>query len=252
MSNPAQDLRKRCFAPVVDDRTTLLILGSLPGERSLELQQYYGNRQNRFWHLMSDVIGVDLVPLDYEARLDTLLRYGVGLWDVVAEAHRPGSLDSSIRNRNDNDLLALLANFPGIRTLAFNGGTAARLGRKVLGDQASSYRIVLLPSSSPAYTLSYAEKSLQWRALTSALCDDHEIGGNMENQFELLAAQALELMPQEREALVQLLIASLETEASVDDALAAEVERRIAGIENGTSQLIPMAEALALVRAELK
>ena len=238
MSNPAQDLRKRCFAPVVDDRTTLLILGSLPGERSLALQQYYGNRQNRFWHLMAEVIGVDLVPLDYEARLETLLRHGVGLWDVVAEAHRPGSLDSSIRNRNDNDLLALLANFPDIRTLAFNGGTAARLGLKILGDQASSYRIVLLPSSSPAYTLSYAEKSLQWRALTIALCDD---------QFELLAAQALELMPQEREAFVQLLIASLETEASVDDALAAEVERRIAEIENGTTQLIPMGEALALV-----
>ena len=74
----------------------------------------------------------------------------------------------------------------------------------------------------------------------------------MENQFELLAAQALELMPQEREAFVQLLIASLETEASVDDALAAEVERRIAEIENGTSQLIPMAEALPLVRAQLE
>jgi G:T/U-mismatch repair DNA glycosylase len=41
--------RKRCFDPVVDDRTRLLILGSLPGEQSLVLQEYYGNRQKNFW-----------------------------------------------------------------------------------------------------------------------------------------------------------------------------------------------------------
>lgn len=169
MSNHAQDLRKRCFAPVVDERTTLLILGSLPGEKSLQLQQYYGNRQNRFWHLMSEVLGVDLVSRDYEARLETLLRHGVGLWDVVAEAHRPGSLDSSIRNRDDNDLLALLANFPAIRTLAFNGGTAASLGTKVLGEHAARFRLIRLPSSSPAYTRPYAEKAKSWLVLGDAL-----------------------------------------------------------------------------------
>src|SRR5471030_647532 len=87
-------LRKRCFDPVVDDRTRLLVLGSLPGEQSLAVQQYYGNRQNRFWLLMSEVTGVDLVRLDYTSRLNALLEQRVGLWDVVAEAHRAGSLDS--------------------------------------------------------------------------------------------------------------------------------------------------------------
>ncbi|MDC8758573.1 DNA-deoxyinosine glycosylase [Janthinobacterium fluminis] len=161
--------RKRCFAPVVDARTRLLVLGSLPGEKSLALQEYYGNRQNRFWFLMSEVTGVELVPLDYPARLQTLLEHGVGLWDVVAEAHRPGSLDSRIRDRDDNDLLALLARFPNVMAIAFNGGTAARLGLKVLGEHASNYQIVPLPSSSPAYTLSPAEKLLQWRVLARIL-----------------------------------------------------------------------------------
>ncbi|MES2070553.1 MAG: DNA-deoxyinosine glycosylase [Pseudomonadota bacterium] len=164
-----QNLRKRCFDPVVDDSTRLLLLGSLPGEKSLALQQYYGNRQNRFWMLMSEVIGAELVSLDYAARLQALLQHGVGLWDVVAEAHRPGSLDSNIRNRDDNDLLGLLAHFPNIGAIAFNGGTAKRLGMKVLGERASRYHIVELPSSSPAYTLSYAEKSQLWLALRQHL-----------------------------------------------------------------------------------
>ena len=160
-----QSARKRCFDPVVDDQTRLLLLGSLPGEKSLALQEYYGNRQNRFWLLMSEVTGTDLVRLDYASRLQTLLKQRVGLWDVVAEAHRPGSLDSRIRNRDDNDLLGLLARLPHLTTIAFNGGTAAKIGLKVLGEKASNYRIVQLPSSSPAYTLSYAEKLAEWRKL---------------------------------------------------------------------------------------
>lgn len=165
MTSSEQNLRKRCFAPVVDNRTRLLVLGSLPGDKSLALQEYYGNKQNRFWHLMSAVIGMDLVALDYPARLQTLLDHGVGLWDVVAEAHRHGSLDSRIRERDDNDLRALLARFPNIKAVAFNGGTAAKLGLKVLGAHAAHYQVFELPSSSPAYTLSYADKLRQWQVL---------------------------------------------------------------------------------------
>jgi len=161
--------RKRCFAPVVDERTRVLILGSLPGDASLAVQEYYGNRQNKFWELLGAVIGADLRAMAYDTRLATLLAHGIGLWDVVAQAHRSGSLDSSIRARDDNDLLGLLARYPHIRALAFNGGTAARLGIKVLGGQASNYQIVDLPSSSPAYTLSYAEKAMRWQALLPIL-----------------------------------------------------------------------------------
>ncbi len=162
---PEQPVRKRCFDPVVDAQTRLLVLGSLPGEKSLALQEYYGNRQNRFWLLMSEVTGVDLVRLDYTSRLKALLEQHVGLWDVVAEAHRAGSLDSRIRDRNDNDLIALLSSLPNLTTIAFNGGTASRLGLKVLGLHATRYRVLQLPSSSPAYTLPYAEKLRSWQVL---------------------------------------------------------------------------------------
>lgn len=157
--------RKRCFDPVVDAQTRLLVLGSLPGEKSLVAQQYYGNPHNRFWALMSAVTGHDLVALDYPMRLAALLKLGVGLWDVVAEAHRPGSLDSAIRDRNDNDLSGLIATMPALTTIAFNGATAGKLGLKLIGEPAARFRIVQLPSSSPAYTLSYAEKLRHWEAL---------------------------------------------------------------------------------------
>jgi hypoxanthine-DNA glycosylase len=158
--------RKRSFAPVVNVQVRLLILGSLPGEVSLAHSQYYANPQNRFWHLMSDVVGMNLPALDYASRLEALLAKRIGLWDVVAEAHREGSLDSRIRNHANNDLVSLAASLPELAAIAFNGGTAARIGLKALGEHAARYSIIKLPSSSPAYTLPYAEKLQAWRVLT--------------------------------------------------------------------------------------
>lgn len=159
------DTRKRCFDPVVDANTRLLILGSLPGEKSLAHSQYYAHPQNKFWLLLGAVLGIDLKSLPYEDRLAALLAHGVGLWDVVAQAQRSGSLDSNIRERDDNDLVQLAVSLPRLDTIAFNGGTAAKLGLKVLGEQAQRYRIVSLPSSSPAYTLAYEAKLQQWKTL---------------------------------------------------------------------------------------
>jgi hypoxanthine-DNA glycosylase len=156
---------KRCFAPVVDRDVRLLILGSLPGEMSLAHSQYYAHPQNRFWRLMSDVAGIDLVSLDYPSRLQALLGKGIGLWDVVAEARRRGSLDSNIRDHAHNDLVALAQSLPRLEAIAFNGGTAARIGAKVLKDHADRYRLINLPSSSPAYTLPYPEKLDIWKTL---------------------------------------------------------------------------------------
>ncbi|WP_420997040.1 DNA-deoxyinosine glycosylase [Cupriavidus sp. 30B13] len=160
---------KRCFPPVVDADTRVLILGSLPGEVSLAQSQYYAHRQNRFWHLTGEVIGEDLAGMDYPARLRTLLAHRVGLWDVVAEARRDGSLDSNIRDHAGNDLPGLIASLPGLAAIAFNGGTAARIGMKALGAMGDRHQIVRLPSSSPAYTLPYAEKLSAWQALRAWL-----------------------------------------------------------------------------------
>ncbi len=173
-------VRKRSFAPIVDQRTRLLILGSLPGEQSLARQQYYGHPQNRFWQLMSEVVGIDLVPMDYSLRLRGLLQCGVGLWDVVGEANRAGSLDSAIRDHDSNDLAGLLERFPSIAAIAFNGGTAYRLGLQTLGPLKAKYRLINLPSSSPAYTLAYEHKLRRWMVLREPLCELPDVDNTRE------------------------------------------------------------------------
>ncbi|WP_153102224.1 DNA-deoxyinosine glycosylase [Paraburkholderia hayleyella] len=161
---------KRCFSPVVDSNTKVLVLGSLPGEVSLAHNQYYAHRQNRFWHLVGEVIGENLSGMEYTERLRTLLQYRIGLWDVVAEARRAGSLDSNLRDLASNDLSALVATLPHLVAIAFNGNTAAKIGERALGARISQYRILKLPSSSPAYAaLPYAAKLAAWRALHDCL-----------------------------------------------------------------------------------
>ena len=74
----------------------------------------------------------------------------------------------------------------------------------------------------------------------------------METELEKLEAEALKLTADERAALAQRLLASLEEDAEIDEAWAVEVDRRIAEIESGAVPLIPIADALAQVCAALK
>lgn len=150
-------------------RTRVLILGSLPGERSLAERRYYAHPQNQFWRLVGAAIGRDLAGLPYDERLTTLLGAGVGVWDVVAEARREGSTDAAIRDAATNDLAALADRLPELRAVAFNGGTAAAIGRPLLADRG----LVLLafPSSSPLHTVGIAAKQPRWGELAAWLGD---------------------------------------------------------------------------------
>lgn len=158
------DVLKRSFAPVVDQGTRLLLLGSLPGDVSLARQRYYGHPRNQFWRLVGAVIEVDLEPMAYQERLEALLRRGIGLWDVVQSAERQGSLDGAIRGHRANALAELAASLAGLRAIGFNGGISARIGTKALGAQ-PGLDLVPLPSSSPAYTLSFDKKREAWMQL---------------------------------------------------------------------------------------
>lgn len=159
---------KASFDAVVDVRTRILILGSLPGERSLAERQYYSHPSNRFWELVGMVIDRDLRALAYPARLTMLLGAGVGLWDTVATARRKGSLDAAIRDASPNDLAALVAHLPDLRAVAFNGGTSARIGRAQLSGDAIA--LIDLPSSSAAHAgMTFAAKQARWLELQTSL-----------------------------------------------------------------------------------
>lgn len=162
-------MRKASFPPVVRADTKLLLLGSLPGEASLRADRYYAHPQNQFWKLAGAVAGVpDLDERSYEDRLAALLDAGIGLWDVVADALRCGSLDAAIRDHRTNDLVALIGTLPRLCGVGFNGGTAARIGRRLLA-QTSEIRLFDLPSSSPAYTVALAAKLDRWMEMRACL-----------------------------------------------------------------------------------
>ena len=162
-------MRKRAFDPVVDANTRLLILGSLPGEASLAVGQYYAHPRNAFWRLMGDLLEQpDLYQRTYVERLAALRARGVGLWDTVAEAERIGSLDAAIRLPVHADLPGLAAALPDLRAIAFNGGKAAAIGRRQIAPP-GAIAIVDLPSSSAAHTIGFDKKRDRWLALRGAL-----------------------------------------------------------------------------------
>jgi len=156
------------FDPVVDARTRVLILGSLPGDVSLMAAQYYAHPRNGFWPLMGGLLGEALPALSYEDRLDRLKARGVGLWDVIASAERSGSLDAAIRSPEAADLHSLAAGLPELRAVAFNGGLAAKQGRRILADL-QGVALIDLPSSSPAHARPLVEKRQAWAVLAPFL-----------------------------------------------------------------------------------
>ncbi|MCL6741012.1 DNA-deoxyinosine glycosylase [Sphingomonas sp. RB56-2] len=157
------------MAPVGARDALLLILGSLPGDASLRAQRYYAHPQNQFWRLLGSAIEEELAFAPYEDRLSRLSARGIALWDVVGEARRHGSLDGAIRGATPNRLAEYVATHPRLRAVAFNGKTAARLGRVALAGL-SGLETVELPSSSPAYTIAFADKLAKWSVLGPLAC----------------------------------------------------------------------------------
>lgn len=163
--------RDSCFPPVSRKDAETLILGSLPGRKSLEQQQYYAHPQNAFWKLMAAIFDAEPTT-NYEARKRLLLRNRIALWDVFAAAERPGSLDSDIvhATAEANDFREFLRAHPKIRRIFFNGKKSEEIfRRRVLPLIAAEFPCITcegLPSTSPANAgLSFARKLERWRVI---------------------------------------------------------------------------------------
>ena len=144
------------------------MLGTLPGEESLRQVKYYAHPRNLFWPIIHALF--DATPSGvYEERLAFVIARRIALWDVCAMAERRASLDTEIKREIPNAIDELLDANPGIRTVAFNGGTARRLyDRHFTRRPNLSY--LHLPSTSPAHaSRSFAEKLVLWQALREAL-----------------------------------------------------------------------------------
>lgn len=156
------------FAPLASPDARVLVLGTLPGPRSLLAHEYYAHPRNAFWPVFDVLLGP--FPLDYAGRVGALTGAGIAVWDVLAEAPREGALDSRIeRSRaKPNDFEAFFRAHPAIGALLFNGAEASRLYRRFVlpALPASRHAIAfeVLPSTSPTRTLRVADKQAAWAA----------------------------------------------------------------------------------------
>ena len=154
------------FPPIAGDGARILILGSLPSQRSLDVQQYYAHPQNAFWRIMNNLTGADG---HYEIRCRTLIDNGIAVWDVLGASVRPGSMDADIRMESAevNDFAAFFSQFPDIGLICFNGQKAAQMFRKLVVLEVNDVppRQATLPSTSPAFaSMSYDDKLAVWRS----------------------------------------------------------------------------------------
>ena len=148
------------LSPLISPTTKVLILGSFPSAASLQKQQYYGHQQNHFWRLLGSIIGADLANAPYEEKKSVVLGSAIGIWDVYQSCSREGSLDASIKRPILNDFSLLRRFAPGIEKVCFNGKEAAKWEKQL---RLLGLSTAVLPSSSPANTISFDKKLATWK-----------------------------------------------------------------------------------------
>ena len=166
------------FPPVSRADARILILGSLPGERSIAEQQYYAHPKNAFWPIMKELFGVQG---QYQDRLEQLLEHKIALWDVLLSSVRSGSLDGSIKldSSRANDFETFFCAHANIRLIAFNGKKAEQLFARFVASNSigHSIRRTGLPSTSPAYAaMPFSGKLALWRRAMAAASDNPTTG----------------------------------------------------------------------------
>ena len=166
------------FSPVVQADARILVLGSLPGQRSLVEQEYYAHPQNAFWPIMNEIFGIGG---SYVERCAALTRQKLALWDVLRASVRPGSLDADIRLETAaaNDFAAFFCKYPGVKQIVFNGKKAEQLFHRLVPAEAfQKVHLSGLPSTSPAYAaMPFKGKLSAWKSGLTLVQPDNERRG---------------------------------------------------------------------------
>lgn len=150
---------KSGLAPIYNENTKILILGSAPSVKSLELQQYYASKGNQFWKIISESLNTT-DPIDYEKRLELLVQNQIGLWDIYSHFDRIGSLDSNFKQTKLNDFDALLST-ASIKLVIANGDKAYQ---EVLKSAIFEYHTVIkCLSTSGANNGKAQERKIEWK-----------------------------------------------------------------------------------------
>lgn len=157
-------MKIQSFPSLSNPEAKVLLLGTMPGEKSLELNQYYGHPQNLFWKLVAAIFNEPL-PTDYDQKKEMLLRNDLAVWDVLQACERKGSLDSAIMKEIPNDFTNFFETHPNLKLIAFNGQKAAAFFKKHVG-LSNAYTFVILPSTSPAHAgKNFEQKLKEWTVI---------------------------------------------------------------------------------------
>jgi hypoxanthine-DNA glycosylase len=154
------------FPPISNAQSKILILGTMPGKDSLKYNQYYAHSRNAFWKIMFALFNTPFSN-DYEVKKSLLLNNNIALWDVLKACKRESSLDSDILEEEPNDLKLFLKNHPQINHLFFNGQSSMNYFKHYVKEISLPH--TLLPSTSPAYTISLEKKLNQWSVITELI-----------------------------------------------------------------------------------
>ncbi|HSQ82866.1 MAG TPA: DNA-deoxyinosine glycosylase [Casimicrobiaceae bacterium] len=154
--------RRRGLPPVLAPDAQVLILGSFPSEASLAAKQYYAHPRNHFWPILGAVLDEPLADLPYDQRLARVRARRVAIWDTIVACERDGSLDAAIRKAERGEIARVRRVAHGLKAVCFNGQTAGRAGA---AWREAGYATLVLPSTSPAYTLPVADKLAAWRGM---------------------------------------------------------------------------------------
>jgi hypoxanthine-DNA glycosylase len=149
------------FPYFINSETEILILGTMPGAMSLEKQEYYANPRNHFWKILYTLFNALPIPNLLEEKIDFLLFNKIGLWDVLENCERKGSLDIHIKNQKENDFEMLFKKFPAITRIIFNGKQSHAFFIKRFG-QIEGITYYVMPSTSPANTMLFENKLKIW------------------------------------------------------------------------------------------
>ncbi len=148
---------KLSFPPVVDEKSKILILGTMPGETSLKSGEYYADPHNPFWKIIQKLFHDDVPFTSYQEKLKCMHDHHIALWDVYHDCLREGSLDSQIRDGNNNDIKTLLETHPSIKRVVLNG-------RKAASAFVTSTEVKVIEAVSLSAYIKFEEKLRLWKS----------------------------------------------------------------------------------------
>lgn len=145
------------FAPVYDDRSRALILGTWPSPKSREMAFYYGHPQNRFWPMLAALTG-EPVPVREDIEAKSRSSCATGWRSGIRWKAAPSPALRMLPSRTWCPTTSRPCwQKPPIEAVFCNGATAYRIYTKYL-QPVSGIAAIKLPSTSPANAACRPEK----------------------------------------------------------------------------------------------